>query len=137
MLVYCKNPCTSLLDISVCNYVGCSAHYAWVKYAQKFAQNASRNLPKISLIMLFSVPIMLALYSQVANNSQHCHGKSQVMTALLEYFTTGWLLLEYQSILNELSSVFWNIYLLCQLNTLAYYAGIFDAGLVLMVWLKQ
>ena len=33
------------------------------KYAQKFTQNASRNFPKISPIMLFSVPIMLALCS--------------------------------------------------------------------------
>jgi len=32
-------------------------------YAQKFAQNAYRNFPKNSLIMLLSVPIMLALCS--------------------------------------------------------------------------
>ena len=43
--------------------------WTWVKYAQKFAQTASRNFPKISPIMLLSVPITLALCSQVANNS--------------------------------------------------------------------
>ena len=50
-----------------------------------------------------------------------------------EYFTDC-SIKEYQSVLDKLSSVFWNICLLCQHNTLAYYAfyyaGIFDAGLV-------
>ena len=36
-------------------------NFCHLQYAQKFAQNASRNFPKISPIMLLSVPIMLEL----------------------------------------------------------------------------
>ena len=41
--------------------------YASVKYAQKFAQNVLEKFPKFLPIMLFILPIMLLLFSNINN----------------------------------------------------------------------
>ena len=56
---------------------------------KNFAQNAFRNFPKFSPIMLFSVPIMLALCSWVTNTSYKYLVTFLPVNALLEYFTTS------------------------------------------------